>query len=159
MGTGNSSRLNTIISILTVIAVVFFDRVTKIFFSNELSLGESIPVIRNIFHCTLVHNTGIAFGLFKNQGIVFIIIPFIAVVLIAFNIYYHRNNTQVSRMYIVGFSLILAGALGNLVDRLSFGYVIDFIDFRVWPVFNIADSAITIGTVLILIKCIPSFAK
>lgn len=159
MGAQNPSRQNIIISLLTVIAIVFFDRATKIFFSDTLSLGESIPVVRNVLHFTLVHNTGIAFGLFKNQGIVFIIIPIIAVVLIAFNIYYHRNNTEVSRMYMIGFSLILAGAIGNLVDRITFGYVIDFIDFRVWPVFNIADSAISVGTVLILIKCIPSFAK
>lgn len=159
MGALNPSRQNILVSLWTVIAVVFFDRATKIFFTDTLSWGESIPVIRNFLHFTLVHNTGIAFGLFKNQGIVFIIIPFIAVVLIAYNIYYHRNNARVSRMYIVGFSLILAGAIGNLVDRIMFGYVIDFIDFRVWPVFNIADSAITIGTIFILIKCIPSFAK
>ena len=129
------------------------------FFAGALSLGESIPVIRNIFHFTLVHNTGIAFGLFKNQGIVFIIVPIIAIILIAFNIYYYRNNDYVGRAYLIGFSLILAGAIGNLIDRILFGHVIDFIDLRVWPVFNTADSAITIGTIIILFKCIPSFAK
>ncbi len=153
------SRANFVIPFLIVGAVVFLDRVLKSFFSNTLSLGESIPVLRNIFHITLIHNTGIAFGLFKNQGIVFIIVPIIAIVLIAFNIYYYHNSREVSFFYIVGFSLILAGATGNLIDRVLFGYVVDFIDFRIWPVFNIADSAITIGTTIILIKCIPSFAK
>ena len=153
------SRVNIFISCATVAGVVLVDQISKIFFSRMLSFGESIPVLRSVFHITLVHNSGIAFGFFKNQGIVFIIIPIIAIVLIVFNICYYRSNTQVSQIYIVGFSLILAGAIGNLIDRVLFGYVIDFIDFRVWPVFNIADSAITIGTVLILIKCIPPFAK
>ena len=153
------SRVDILISISIVLSVILIDRATKVFFAGALSLGESIPVIRNIFHFTLVHNTGIAFGLFKNQGIVFIIVPIIAIILIAFNIYYYRNNDYVGRAYLIGFSLILAGAIGNLIDRILFGHVIDFIDLRVWPVFNTADSAITIGTIIILFKCIPSFAK
>ena len=108
---------------------------------------------------TLVHNTGIAFGLFKDQGIVFIIIPVIAVILLIFNIFYYKNNKELSRTYILGFSLILGGAIGNLVDRINYGYVIDFIAFRFWPVFNIADSAITIGAIIIGIKCILLSAK
>lgn len=159
MAAHGRSWIITFVSLITVSSIVVVDRILKVFFSNILSVGESIPVVRNIFHFTLVHNTGIAFGLFKNQGIVFIIIPIIAIVLIAFNIYYYRSNKEVSLMYIFGFSLILAGAVGNLIDRVTLGYVVDFIDFRVWPVFNVADSAITIGTILILIKCIPSFAK
>ena len=103
---------------------------------------------------TLVHNTGIAFGLFKDQGIVFIIIPVIAIVLLIFNILYYRNNRELSRTYIIGFSLILGGAIGNLIDRIQVGYVIDFLDFRIWPVFNMADSAITVGAFIIGIKCI-----
>lgn len=153
------SQLTILMSLLTVGGVAAVDRISKIFFSRMLTVGESIPVIPHGLHFTLVHNTGIAFGLFKNQGIVFIIIPLIAIILLAFNIYYYRNSKNVSRIYTIAFSLILAGALGNLIDRISFGYVIDFIDFRIWPVFNLADSAITVGTLLILIKCIPSFAK
>ncbi len=153
------SRVNIFIAFLTVALVIFFDRLTKYTFTHILSMGESFPVVKNVFHFTLVYNTGIAFGLFKNQGIVFIIIPIIAILLIGFNIYYYRNSKDVSRFDIVGFSLILAGAIGNLIDRVCYGHVIDFIDFRVWPVFNLADSAITIGTIIILIKCIPSFLK
>jgi signal peptidase II len=120
-------------------------------------LRESLPIIRDYFHMTLVHNTGIAFGLFKNQGIVFIIIPVIAIILLGYNIYYYKNNDEnLSRLYIVAFSLILGGAIGNLIDRILFGYVIDFIDLRVWPVFNLADSAITIGALIIALKYIPS---
>ncbi|MBI5415389.1 MAG: signal peptidase II, partial [Candidatus Omnitrophica bacterium] len=122
--------------------------------SSLLALGESLPVIPRVFHITLVHNTGIAFGFFKDQGIVFIIVPVIAVILLIFNIYYYRqNNAVIDRRYVVAFCLILGGALGNLFDRMVFGYVIDFIDLRVWPVFNIADSAITIGAVIIAWQC------
>jgi signal peptidase II len=59
----------------------------------------------------------------------------------------------------VAFSLILGGAIGNLIDRVYYGYVIDFIDCRIWPVFNVADSAITIGAIIIALKCIPLFVK
>lgn len=159
MGDQRRSQANFLIVFLTVIGVVFLDRLTKNFFLAALNPGESIPLIRNVFHFTLVHNTGIAFGLFKNQGIVFVIIPIIAIGLIAFNMYYYRNAPEINHVYILGFSLILAGAIGNLIDRILYGHVVDFIDFRVWPVFNIADSAITMGTALILLKCIPLFSK
>ncbi|OGX27277.1 MAG: signal peptidase II [Omnitrophica WOR_2 bacterium RIFCSPHIGHO2_01_FULL_48_9] len=153
------SHVDIFLSLFTVATIVLADRVTKIFFSDLLSLGESLPLIRNVIHMTLVHNTGIAFGLFKNHGIVFIIIPIIAVILLVFNIFYYRNNKELSRLYIGGFSLILGGAIGNLIDRIAYGYVIDFIDLRVWPVFNIADSAITVGACIIAVKCLRLSAK
>ena len=150
------SQVDIIFSLLTVSLVVFFDRITKVFFSHLLSVGESLPIFPKILHMTLVHNSGIAFGLFKNQGIVFIIVPIVATVLLAYNIYYYKyNNEQLSRVYIIAFSMILAGAIGNLIDRIAYGYVVDFIDFRVWPVFNIADSAITVGAVIIAWECVP----
>jgi signal peptidase II len=100
-----------------------------------------------------------AFGLFKDHGIVFIIIPVIAIALLVYNIYYYQENENLSRSYIVAFALILGGAIGNLIDRIHIGHVIDFLDFRFFPVFNIADSAITIGAIIILIKCIPLSVK
>ena len=153
------SQVDIFLSLITVSLIIFFDRITKIYFSNFLSLGESLPVVRHVLHFTVVHNTGIAFGFFRDQGIVFIFIPVIAVVLLIFNIYFYKNNKALSQIYIVAFSLILGGAIGNLIDRIFFGYVIDFIDLRVWPVFNIADSAITVGAFIILFKCIPYSAK
>ncbi len=154
------SQFDIFLAIITTFSIVFVDRVTKLFFSDLLSYGESLPVIRNVLRMTLVHNTGIAFGFFKDQGIVFIVIPIIAIFLLAFNIYYYRkNNEDLSWVYIVAFSFILGGAIGNLVDRIVYGYVIDFIDFRIWPVFNIADSAITIGAFLIAFKCFRLSAK
>lgn len=154
-----SSYLDIILCLLTVGGVVFLDRVTKSFFSAVLNPGESLPVILRFFHFTLVHNTGIAFGLFKDQGLVFIMIPLIATGLLMYNIYYYHKFGELDRWYITAFSLILGGAIGNLVDRMTVGYVIDFIDFRIWPVFNIADTAITCGAFIILFKCFPLIPK
>ena len=132
--------------------VVLADRATKVFFSDLLNLGESIPIIHNILHFTLVHNTGIAFGLFKDHGIVFIIIPITLIGLLVFNIYFNHHDQDLTLSYIIAFALILGGAIGNLIDRIFIGHVIDFIDFRIWPVFNLADSAITVGAGLLMWK-------
>ena len=148
------SQVDIFISLAVISAVILIDRLTKIFFSQFLSPGETCPVIKNIFHFTLVHNTGIAFGLFKDHGIVFVIIGICAVVLLVFNIYYYHKMEELNRTYVVAFSLIFGGAIGNLIDRIFIGHVIDFIDFRIWPVFNVADSAITIGALMILFYCL-----
>ena len=153
------SMNDIVIFLAGVWGVVGFDRMTKIFFSRLLDINESIVVIKNVLHFTLVHNTGIAFGLFKDCGMVFIIIPLILTGLLIYNIYFYRHSVNLNRTYIVAFSLILGGAIGNLIDRIWLGYVVDFIDLRVWPVFNVADSAITIGGAVILFKCIPSYSK
>ena len=154
------SRIDIFIFLFTTSFIIILDRITKSFFDSLLQQGESLPLIKNFFHMTLVHNTGIAFGFFKDQGYVFVVIPLMAIVLLVFNVYYYRQNNEVlSRLYIIAFSLILGGAVGNLIDRILYGYVIDFIDFRIWPVFNVADSAITIGAVIIGIKCFKLSAK
>ncbi len=153
-------QVDGFLALIITFLIVLIDRITKMFFSDLLSHGESLPIIRNVLHMTLVHNTGIAFGFFKDYGAVFIVIPIIAIILLVFNIYYYRqNNEALSRTYIIAFSLILGGAIGNLIDRIKYGHVIDFIDFRIWPVFNIADSAITIGAVIVAFKCFQLSSK
>jgi signal peptidase II len=124
--------------------IVALDQGSKYLVSASLALHESIPVVSNIFHITLVHNRGAAFGLLKNQTYLFVLTALTAIPLI---IVHMRRHARVS-VYTVGLSLILAGAIGNLIDRLRFGYVLDFLDFRIWPVFNVADSAITVGACL-----------
>lgn len=94
-------------------------------------------------HLTLVRNTGAAFGLFRDQTIIFILISAAAIIFIGF--YLIKKKTS----YYLPLALILGGAVGNLIDRLRFGYVVDFIDLRFWPVFNVADSCITIGAVIL----------
>lgn len=130
---------------IIVLATLSLDQLTKFLITKNLFQNQSIPIIKGIFHITLVHNRGAAFGILKNQIPLFIITSLFAIILIYFNL---KENKQ-SKSYSIVLSLILAGALGNLIDRLFFGYVIDFLDFRIWPVFNVADSAITIGAILL----------
>lgn len=137
---------------LIAIAVFLFDQLAKKYISKSLSLGQSIPVIKNIFHLTLVHNTGVAFGLFKNRQAFFIIITSVVILYIALVLFLNRKQNSLSSR--IAFGLILGGAGGNLLDRLRLGFIVDFFDFRIWPVFNIADSAITIGIFILAVDFI-----
>jgi len=135
--------------ILVSVSIVVLDQILKFAIANALEPGQSVPVIKNIFHITLVQNTGAAFGILKNQAVLFIAISIIAILLV---LYYLPKLGKKDKFAKVSFALILGGAAGNLIDRLRFGYVIDFIDFRIWPVFNVADSALTIGVLLLAIE-------
>lgn len=128
-----------------VFAVLSLDQLSKFIITRCLSQNQSVPLIKGIFHLTLIHNRGAAFGILRNQVPLFIFTSILAIILIYFNLKKNKHR----KAYSIALSLILGGALGNLIDRLFFGYVIDFIDLRIWPVFNIADSAITIAAVLL----------
>lgn len=144
---GKKKDRHAILSIfLTAAFLILLDQLTKVIILNYLSLNESVPVVEGILYLTLVCNRGAAFGLFQNQIFLFIVTAIIVVMLVGFDI---KKNGPGSRLYNLAMGLLLAGALGNLLDRLFKGCVVDFIDFRVWPVFNVADSAITIGAVLL----------
>jgi len=129
-----------------VLIILAVDQLTKFYFTKNLFLNQSVPVIKGFFHLTLVHNRGAAFGILKNQTPLFIITSLLAIILIIAHL--KKYKTRFS-LYSLSLSLILAGAVGNLIDRVSLGYVIDFLDFHIWPVFNVADSAITIGAILL----------
>ena len=133
--------------LISVIIILSLDQLTKFIITKNLSLNQSIPIIKGIFHLTLVHNRGAAFGILRNQIPLFIFTSLFATVLIYFNL--KDTRFKKSLIYKISLSLILAGALGNLIDRLFLGYVVDFLDFRIWPVFNVADSAITVGAILL----------
>lgn len=150
-------RKSSFVSILFIFSILLVDQVSKAAISSKLSPGQSIPIIKNILHLTFVKNTGAAFGLFKNSIYFFIAVSVIAVVIIGVILLKAIRNENFFGDFLFNFSLILimSGALGNLIDRVSLRYVIDFIDVRIWPVFNFADSSITIGTALLII----SFAK
>jgi signal peptidase II len=135
-------------SIIVISIIFFLDRLSKIIAVNNLTYGQSLPLIKGIFHLTLVYNRGAAFGILKNQLPFFILTTFLALGLVYFNLKSKKNRPP-QRLYNLSLYLLAAGALGNLYDRFFFGHVIDFLDFRIWPVFNIADSAITIGAILL----------
>ncbi len=137
-----------------VLSILLLDQLVKTLVTETLTLHQSVPVIKGIFHLTLVHNRGAAFGILKDQLWLFIITS-VAVVVLLYRWLNVHGRRRLSRDT-VALSLLLAGALGNLIDRIRFGYVIDFFDFRVWPVFNVADSAITVGAVLLVFTLFAS---
>lgn len=133
-------------AVIIVLSILLADQLSKFLADKYLILNNTVPLVNGIFHLTLVHNRGAAFGILRNQLPFFIIVSVIAIILIIAGLKNPGKNKF--PLYKLSLNLMLAGILGNLIDRLLFGYVIDFFDFKVWPVFNIADSAITIGAIL-----------
>lgn len=127
--------------------LVLADQAVKLGIVRTMQLGESIPVLQGIFHITYIENPGAAFGMFANQRWMFIIAGII-VVLAAGAMYRRLSGT--GRLVRWGSALLLGGAVGNLIDRIRLGRVIDFLDFRVWPVFNIADIGICVGVACLI---------
>ena len=130
---------------IIAISVIILDQVTKFLALRFLQLNTPVELIKNFLNLTLVHNRGAAFGFFQNQLLLFVLVSFFAIGLILFNL---KNKTN-SFILKLSLSLILGGAVGNLIDRLRFGFVVDFLDLRIWPVFNIADSVITLAAILL----------
>src|SRR3989338_9176368 len=121
--------------------VLLLDQLTKFFALVYLSSG-SIPIVPHVFHLSLVENTGVAFGFFRGHPELLTGIITVSVLcLLACSKFFWVKP----RYHRAAYGLILGGAVGNWIDRLRFEHVIDFLDFRVWPVFNIADACITIG--------------
>lgn len=137
---------------LLAIATLALDQFTKWLVASNLEVNQSIapiPALSGVLAITHVTNTGVAFGLFKEAGPFFI---FVAVVVITVIVLFLRQLPQEQWLVRLALGLQLGGAFGNLVDRVRLGYVVDFIDFKIWPVFNIADSAIVIGVALLTIS-------
>lgn len=131
------------------VTVFVLDRISKIILTQKLFPGESVNVIEKIFYVTYVRNTGSAFGLFPDATKFFIWVSIISIILIVVFLFYIEKKDFFTK---VSLTLIMSGALGNLFDRLMYGYVIDFIDVKIWPVFNLADLSISIGCLLLITK-------
>ena len=132
-----------------VALVVAADQFSKAYAVAHLRWGESwmpVAAVRPFFRFTLTHNTGAAFGLFPQGGAVFLLI---ALVVAAVILYYYRQLPARAWLVRLALGLQLGGALGNVVDRLHQGYVVDFLEVPHWPVFNVADSCIVVGVVLL----------
>jgi len=132
--------------LLITISVLIVDQLTKFLVRKYIEVNQSIPIIRNVLHLTYKQNTGAGFGILQNQNVLLIIISIIA---LGFAIYYCLKSKEFALKLLL--SLLSGAIIGNLVDRIFFGYVNDFIDFRIWPVFNIADSIITVTIIILII--------
>ncbi len=136
--------------------VVLFDQITKYYIHEKMPLHSSIPVIEGFFNLTYIRNPGAAFGFLATAPPAFRAVFFIAVTVAAILLilYYVRRYGSEEPQFMLPLSLIIGGAVGNLVDRVRFGDVIDFLDVYIgthhWPAFNVADSAISVGALLLL---------
>ncbi len=137
--------------------VVCLDQLTKLWVVQHFTLYESSTVIPGLFSLTYLTNTGAAFGILAGQPalwrqLFFVVVALLALVAIFF---LHRKISAESRWYTVSLALIAGGAVGNLIDRVRLGAVVDFLDFYLsthhWPAFNLADSAITVGVAIFLL--------
>lgn len=139
------------ISISSIILIVI-DIVIKLIISNNLILNQSISVINNFFYITYVKNTGVAWSILSGKINLIIVITLAIIILL---IIYIFNKKSYSVLEIISYSMLLSGSIGNLIDRIIYGYVIDYLDFNIlgydYPIFNFADICIVIGIVLILI--------
>lgn len=136
--------------LITATIILALDQITKIFASTCLTLNKSFQIIPRFFYLTLCHNYGAAWGILKNSKAIIIIGTLIAIILIYHFIFCFQKNKRND----LAFGFLIGGLSGNLIDRIIFGYVRDFLDFYIfkydYPIFNIADVAIVIGVILLI---------
>ena len=129
-----------------LIAGLILDQALKSWIRTNMTIGQSIPVIQNIFHITYIENPGAAFGILANQRILFLILTALITGIMVYLYLNLRNKKSVAALSL---GLVISGAVGNFIDRFIQGTVTDMFDFRIWPVFNIADICICIGIALL----------
>jgi signal peptidase II len=139
------------ISILIIISflVILVDRITKVLVTRYIPLNKIVTLIKKVFYLTNVHNVGAAFSILENKTFLLIFFSILFLLLIVFFMYKYKK-------YNFEFAFIIGGLLGNLIDRIIYGYVIDFIGINIFkysfPIFNIADSLIVIGAIIFLLR-------
>ena len=142
------------LGVFSFIAIIV-DQLAKIIISSKVTLGSSFPIVKGFWYITNVHNTGAAFSILEGSKLLFIAIGIIAVVLIAL---YYKNIEDKIEYDVVVHSLLIGGIIGNMLDRIIHGYVIDFLSFNIFgynfPVFNLADSFIVIAIILLIARVI-----
>jgi len=151
----NVSLVNTLTIAAVAIGVLWLDQYTKHLVVTSFLPGESRMVIPHLLKWTYERNFHGAFGMFGSSAVLLIGMAIVVLVLFWFSF---RDAASRSRLVRVAFGAIVGGAIGNIVDRLHYGYVIDFVDFyRIWPnIFNVADSCITVGVALLLLSSLAS---
>lgn len=141
-------------------AVVLLDQFTKWWITTHIVPGGSITVISGLFDIVDIRNSGVVFGILSGTDMPFRTIFFLLISLVAMSIIllFLRNLPSERTGWVVGLGLVFGGAWGNLIDRVRFGEVVDFLDVHVgayhWPAFNVADAAVTIGALYLLLRII-----
>lgn len=142
-----------VIGVLIIIAIVLLDQITKLYIASELAYAAQIEVIPGFFSITHRVNTGAAWSVFEGQMTMFYVITVIALVI--FGYYFKDIDFKSKKIYSIGISMLIAGTIGNFIDRIRVQGVIDFLDFIIFgydfPVFNVADVSLNIGIALFII--------
>ena len=146
-GVNTSSKKNILIT-ATALLIILADQLTKFLVARNMQPNDSIPIITNALHLTYVQNEGAGFGMMQGYQILLIIL---SIALLGAIIYYYKRIPPTTSYSLIT-GMIVGGIIGNLIDRIALGYVVDFIDFRVWPVFNIADSCLTIAVAIMIVE-------
>lgn len=142
--------------IIIIILGVILDRITKMWALKDLAIGRDLIIIKNFFQFSYLENTGAAFGIFRDKTIFLAIITFIIVIGILFYLFKYKPQSLILRLSL---AFIISGAIGNLIDRVYYKYVVDFIllhykDVYYFPTFNVADIFVTMGTALLALYVI-----
>jgi signal peptidase II len=130
------------------ITLVVLDRLTKLWAAKNLSLGIPVPLVGDLVRLTRVHNTGGAFGVFPQGQALFLAVSAVVAVSLFLVLVFARELRSLLRF---GLMLVLAGAVGNLIDRAAYGYVLDYFEIRGFFVFNVADACISVGAALLVV--------
>lgn len=144
--------------ILIVVAGIVIDQLSKYLVLEHLTKIPTLPLIENVLHFTYVENRGAAFGMLKDSRWVFMVLSTVAIVAV---LGYLILKRPADKLLVIALSLVVSGGIGNMIDRIFLGYVVDFIDVRLidFYVFNIADSCITVGACLMILYMILSEIK
>ena len=134
---------------IIIALILVADQLVKYLVQSAMELNQSIPLIDGIFHITYIHNYGAAFSILQNKTVFLIIIQ--VVVITGILIYLIKKRNTEHSIMLLSLSLIVAGGFGNLIDRILKGYVVDFLDLRVWPIFNVADISVCVGCGLMVL--------
>ena len=144
--------------LLVAILVILLDQATKEWVRGAFSLHESVPVIPGFFHLTYIRNTGAAWGMFSGQNLALAVLAF---AMLAALVLFRRKFLPPGRHHRVALGLLCGGIVGNFIDRLAYGHVVDFLDFHfgrfgAYPTFNVADSGIVCGVILYILFTLRS---
>ena len=147
---------------IAILALIALDWVTKYWVQTSMALNDTIPVIDGIFHITYIHNYGAAFSMLQGKQTFLLLVTGVAMAAILVFLVMAQKKRALSPLGLWALTLVLGGGLGNFIDRIRLGYVVDFLDFRVWPIFNVADIAVCCGCGLLIFYVLiwePSLEK
>lgn len=146
--------------ILIIIAAggIAVDQITKLIVASNMHLNDTLPIIKNVLHITYIKNEGAAFGILSNHRWIFMSVSAVAIVALCVYLFRFSKDTRLIK---TGMALIISGGIGNMIDRIFLGYVVDMIDFRLinFYIFNVADACVSVGAAVLILGIVLNEIK